>query len=453
MPIAMNILLIIVDALRPDHLKFNGYFRDTSPAIDKLSKEGTYFQNCYSVLPRTNPSVTSILTGLYPHVHGVRMVTGNKLAENTASLPQILRNHRYKTAYIGEPVHRYGLEKGFDDFLLLRWNLKNKIRKGIFKIIKPKEKIGAAHLYTDTAISWISKNIHKKFFICLHYNELHWPYISPFENTFDKEYLGKHDFNTLADGKFLRGDIIFGNVRLPKEEVEHAIAHYDGNIKFIDTQISRLLDFVDKKGISEEALVILTSDHGENFGEHGFYFQHGASLYQPSLKTPLILANKSISKNKKISENVQIIDIMPTVLDMLKIPLIDKIDGKSLLPLIESESDFARDFAFAESIEEHFEGNKRVFFSGVKGKWRTMIVGKWKIIYMPHPKEDIFELYDLEKDPDENTNLILEEKKTAEEMKTRILDYLKHQSNEGDIPIEDLTEKSKKLLKKLGYIN
>lgn len=450
----MNILLIIVDALRPDHLKFNGYFRDTSPAIDKLSKEGTYFQNCYSVLPRTNPSVTSILTGLYPHMHGVRMVTGNKLAENTASLPQILRNHNYKTAYIGEPVHRYGLEKGFDDFLLLRWNVKNKIRKGIFKIIKPKEKIGAAHLYTNTAINWISKNIHKKFFICLHYNELHWPYRSPFENIFDKEYLGKHNFNTLADGKFSRGDIIFGNVQLPKEEVEHAIAHYDGNIKFIDTQISRLLDFVDKKGISEETLVILTSDHGENFGEHGFYFQHGASLYQPSLKTPLIIKNpKMIPKGEKIDANVQLIDIMPTVLDVLNIPLIDKIDGKSLLPLIKGEAEKARDVVFAESIEEHFKGNRRVYMEGVKGKWRAMVIDNWKIIYIPHPQNDIFELYELKRDPNEKNNLIDKEKEVAADMKTKILEFLKSQINEGGANLDDLTEKSKKLLRKLGYID
>ena len=137
----MNILLIIVDALRPDHLKVNGYFRDTSPAIDNLSKEGTSFQNCYTSLTRTDPSVTSILTGLYPHSHGVRLVSGNKLAENISSLPQILRSHGYSTAYIGEHVHKYGIEKGFDDFLLMRWDIKNKIKRSLHRIIKPKESI------------------------------------------------------------------------------------------------------------------------------------------------------------------------------------------------------------------------------------------------------------------------------------------------------------------------
>src|SRR3989338_6651464 len=151
----MNILLIIVDALRPDHLGINGYFRDTSPNIDKLAKEGTSFLDCNTSLTRTDPSVTSILTGLYPHTHGIRMVDNKTINPNILSLPQILKNHGYKTAYIGEQVHKYGIEKGFDDFLLMRWNVRNKIKKTMYKMIKPKEKIGPAFQYTDTTIRWL----------------------------------------------------------------------------------------------------------------------------------------------------------------------------------------------------------------------------------------------------------------------------------------------------------
>ena len=450
----MNIIIIIVDALRPDHLKINSYFRDTSPNIDNLAKYGTSFSNCYTSLTRTDPSVTSILTGLFPHNHGIRMVDNARISPNISSLPQILKHHGYKTAYIGEHVHKYGIEEGFDDFLRTSWNVRNKIKKNLYKIINPKEKIGPAYQYTDTTINWIKKNIKNKFFVCLHYNELHWPYHSPFENIFDKEYPGKHDFNTLGDGKFTRGDIIFGNVKLPEGEVEHAIAHYDGNLKYIDSQIERLLEFLEKKKLLDDTLIVLTSDHGENFGEHGFYFQHGASLYQPSLRTPLILKNeKIIPKGKKIESNVQLVDIMPTVLDILNIHVLDKIDGASLVPIIKTQTEKARDFVFAESIEEHFDGNKRVFIKGIKGKWRTMIIGDWKIIYIPHPQEDIFELYDIKKDPHENNNLIDKEKEIASTMKKKILDFLSLQSNEGDADISDLTEKSKKLLRKLGYIN
>jgi len=450
----MNIIVIVIDALRPDHLGVNGYHRDTSPNIDNLLKEGTSFLNAYTVLPRTNPSITSILTGIYPHSHGIRLVYNKSFDESINTLPNILRNHGYRTAYIGQPIHKHGLEKGFDDFILLKWQIKNRIKKTLFKAVRLKEKTGVAYQYTDTAISWIKKNSKKKFFFCLHYNELHWPYQSPFEDIFEPDYKGKHDFNTLGDGKFSRGDLVFGHIKLPKEELEHAVSHYDSNLKYIDAQLARLLEFLKRKGMYDKTLIILTSDHGENFGEHGFYFQHGASLYQPSLKVPLIFANPtSIPKGKKIMSNVQIIDIMPTVLEMLKIPLLDKIDGKSLLPLIENKTNKARDFIFAESIEEHFKGNKRIFFPGIKGKWRAMIVGDWKIIYIPHPKENIFELYNLKDDLSESNNLIDKEKKVAEEMKKKILNFLKPQSNEGEIDKKDLTEKSKKLLKNLGYID
>jgi len=452
----MNIILILADALRPDHLGVNGYSKDTSPNIDRISKQGTSFINAYCPLPRSDPSITSILTGMYPHSHGIRLVHNKKLNPSISMLPEILCSHDYKTAFMGgSGLHNEGLERSFGDFSLLLWKIKNKFKRGIYKIPNPKNFLSVSQQYTDIAMKWIKKNSGKKFFLFLHYEDLHWPYIipKPYETMFDPGYKGKHDFNTLANGKFSRGDILFGNVKLPKEEVEHAIAHYDGGIRFIDTQVGRILDFIKEQNLVENTLVIVTSDHGENFGEHDFYFQHGASLYETSLKVPLIFLNpKTIPKAKVISARVQNLDIMPTVLDILKIPLVDKIDGQSLLPLIHEKTTRGREYIFAESIEEHFKGNKRVFMKGVKGKWRAMIVGYWKIIYIPHPEKDIFELYNLREDSSETKNLIDQEKETASQMKKMILDFLKLQSNEGDVNLEDLTEKSKKLLRKLGYI-
>lgn len=452
----MNILLFVIDALRPDHLSYNGYFRDTSPNIDGIAKEGTFFENAYCTLPRTDPTLASIFTGLYPNNHGIRLVYSNAFKENTASLPEILRSHGYKTAFMdADALHEPCIAKGFEDFNLLRWKVKNKLVRGIRKIIKSPDFFGPTQQYADLAVKWIKKNPSKKFFLCYHPIDLHWPYYTPipFDHMYDPGYKGAHDFNTLANGKLPRGDVIFGNIKLPQEEIKHAVAHYDGSIKYIDAQIGKILQCLRDNGIEEDTLVILTADHGENFGEHDFYFQHGASLYETSIKVPLIFKNsKIIPKNSIVKCRVQLTDVMPTILDILNIPIIDKIDGTSLLPLIEGKTDKSRNFIFAESIEEHFKGNKRVFFPGVRGKWRAMIVGNWKIIYIPHPENDIFELYNLEKDPKEEHNLIDKEKETAEIMKKKILEYLKQQSNEGDVDLDDLTEKSRKLLRELGYI-
>ncbi|MBI2135146.1 sulfatase [Candidatus Woesearchaeota archaeon] len=452
----MNVILIVVDALRFDHLGIGGYGRDTSPNIDKLAKKGTIFPNAYCPLPRTDPSMMSIFTGMYPHNHGIRLVANNKADASLATLAETLKNHAYKTAFIGGfGVHDHALEKGFDDFNLMGWKIRSKIKRTIFKAYNPSNYYGEARQYTDIAVNWIRKNSKNKFFLCVHYEDLHWPYEAPkpFEHMFDPEYGGNHDFNTVNHGKFSRGELIFGKAKLPKEEIEHAIAHYDGGIRYIDAQIHRLLGCVESHGLDDDTLIILTADHGENFGEHNFYFQHGASLYEPSLKVPMILNHsKSIPRGKIISQRVRNFDIMPTVLDILGIPILDKIDGASLLPLIKGEGKKTLNFIFAESIEEHFKGNERVFFPGIKGKWRAMIEGDWKIIYIPHPKNDIFELYNLREDPQEKNDLIGKEKEIASKMKEKILDFLKPQSNEGDANITNLAEKSKKLLRKIGYL-
>ena len=453
----MNILLIIVDTLRPDHLSINDYRRSTSPNMDNFAKEGTSFLNAYSSLPRTDPSNMSILTGMYPHNHGVRLVHNNKPNQSLSHLPEILQSHGYKTGFMGgSGIHEPVLEKGFGEYNLIIWQIKNKVRRSSYKIFNPKTFLGSAEQFTDIAIKWIKKNLGNKFFLCLHYEDLHWPYDvpQPFENIFDPDYKGNHEFNTLKHGKFSRGELIFGNVKLPKEELQHAIAHYDGGIKYTDNQIGKLMDCLKRENLYEDTLIILTSDHGENFGEHNFYFQHGASLYEPSLKIPLVFRYpKSIPQGKVIEQRVQNVDIMPTLLEMLNIPLIDKIDGVSLLTLIKEKTRKLVSFIFAESIEEHFKGNKRVYFSGVKGKWRAMIEGDWKIIYIPHPENDIFELYNLKDDPNEKNNLIDKEKEKALHMKNKILEFLKLQSNEGDADLSDLTERSKKLLRKLGYLD
>lgn len=452
----MNIIIILIDTLRPDHLGVYGYGKDTSPNTDRLAREGTIFLNTYCTLSRSEPTITSILTGLYPHTHGVRMVWGNKMDPSIPTLQEILKNHGYSTAFLkAGPAPYDGSEKGFDHFDVLSWKIANKVKRGIYKIFHPNNFVGVAEQKFSNAIKWIKKNSGKNFFLMVHTNDLHWPYPvpKPFEHMFDPGYKGKHDFATMAGGRISRGDLIFGNVKLPKEEINHAIAHYDAGIRYIDSHIGKFFDFLRSSGLYDNSLIIVTGDHGENFGEHDFYFQHGASLYETSVKVPLIFKCPKIMPNdKKIETRVQLLDIMPTVMDIIDIPLLNKVEGVSLLPLIKGSSQFARDFVFIESIEEHFQGNKKVFMKGIKGKWRMMVVRDWKIIYIPHPENDIFELYNLKKDPEEKINLIDVEKEKAEEMKKRILDYLGAQVNEGGPKTEDLTEKSRKLLVKAGYL-
>jgi arylsulfatase A-like enzyme len=443
----MNIILIVVDSLRSDHLAVNGYNRNTSPNIDKLTSEGILFTNSICTIPRTSPSVSSILTGLYPHSHGLRFLFTHKLNSNVTTLQEILQAHGYTTIGNDIEMNDTGIEKGFDAFNLLRWRIINKIKRNIKKTVDWSYKVDPAETLTDIGIKYIDKLKDKKFFLYLHYIGLHWPYTppKPYSEMFDPDYNGNHIFNETSD-EISRGDLIFNNT-LSKKEIEHAIAHYDGSIRHVDFQLGRLLAHLDSLNLTDNTLIILTADHGEGFGEHNLYFQHGEYLYDEGIRVPLILKHPKLPK-KKIEKQVQSTDIMPTVLEILKIPLIDKIGGLSLMPMIE-EDKVLRAYTFAESGKNFFKQNKRSYFEGIKGKWRMIRTDEWKLIYIPHPEKDIYELYNLKEDPGEKSNLIDKEEKTADKLKKELFEWMKEsKEDEGT----DLTEKSKILLRKMGYM-
>lgn len=454
----MNVLLVIVDSLRVDHLGISGYHRNTSPNIDKLAKEGVFFPNSICTAPRTIPSIGSILTGLYPHSSGLRLEGKiltkfisasviDRLKPNVVTLQEILKSHGYRT--IGNDIEMYdtGIEKGFDAFNLLRWRISNKIKRTFKKAIDWNYEINPAEALTNLAINQIKKLGNKKFFLYLHYVGLHWPYNppKPYDEMFDTSYKGKHTFNEV-DGAISRGDLIFNNP-LPKEENEHATAHYDGSIRFVDTQIGRLLKYLEDSNLMNDTLIILSADHGEGLGEHNLYFQHGEYLYEETVKVPLILKHPKLPQ-KKIETQIQSTDIMPTVLEIIDIPLIENIEGISLMPLI-NKGEKVRDYTFAESGMNFFRQNKRTYFKGIKGKWRMVRTDGWKLIYIPHPEKDIYELYNLKEDPKETINLIEKEQKIGNKLNEELFKWMDKPNEEEEL---NLTEKSKKLMIKLGYM-
>ena len=454
----MNVLFILVDSLRSDHLGVNGYNRNTSPNIDKLARDGIFFSAAIPTSPRTSPSAGSILTGLYPHSHGLRLEGKNmarlksinvidRLNKNAATLQQILKSHGYATIGNDIEMDDTGIDRGFDEFNLLKWRVLNKIKRTLKKTIKRGYQVNPAETLTDFAIKQINKLKGRKFFLYLHYVGLHWPYTppKPYDEMFDPNYNGNHAFNQV-NGKISRGDLIFNNT-LTNAEIEHAIAHYDGAIRFVDEQIGSLISHLDGLKLRENTLIVLTTDHGECFGEHGLYFNHGEYLYEESMKVPLIFSYSN-SLKKKIGTQVQSTDIMPTVLDILGIELIENIEGNSLMPLIK-ENKKTREYTFAESGMSFFKEDKRRYIGGIKGKWRMIRTDEWKLIYIPHQQEDIFELYNLKEDQKEAKNLFEKKPEISNKLREELFKWMKDSDSEEDI---DLTEKSKETLRKLGYM-
>lgn len=388
-PKGPNVLLISLDTLRADHLHCYGYDRETSPNIDKFAEEGVLFSQNTSAAPLTTPSHMSMFTSLYPSVHGV-VSTERKLAESLITLAEILKEQDYTTsAFISAPImlpYELGFGQGFDhydDFTITLdqeadlFMLNDRCRGQNDHPICP--------ITHDMVVSWLENNYHKKFFIFLHYWDIHGDYAPsyPYNTMFDPGYEG--DFNgDYAHIKMIKPGI-------SERDLEHMIALYDGEIRYVDSYIEKLFNKLEELNLMDKTLIILTADHGEEFLEHGSNW-HGKTMYDEVTHVPLIMRYPtSIPKNKVISSQVSSVDIMPTILDILGISIEHQIQGQTLLPLVLEEEKPASMSAYCEAD-----------LSGRELK--SVRVAKYKFIYSERDKKE--ELYDLVDDPNEQNNLI-----------------------------------------------
>ena len=425
-----NIILITIDALRPDHLGCYGYERNTSPNIDRLAKEGVIFtqaiaQSCWSY-----PSIFSILTSTYPSTHGVLSPSHN--LKEVPLLSQILKENGYYTVaicahYTISEVKK--LRDSFNKFFSFKGEEDN------FWIVNNAQEV------TKIAKKWLRNNYKRRFFLWIHYMDCHGPYKppSPYDKMWIKEQFNKLDHLSVSEHLWL------GLGGVPKYmskfmDIEHMskenyISQYDGEISFVDNQIGFLLDELKKLGVEKKTIIILTSDHGESLGEHN-YFGHELLLYDNLLKVPLIIKCPHIfSSNKIITKQVRSIDIMPTILDILNLKQPDIANGKSLIPLIQGKENFHVLYAFS-SYENYL-------------KRYSIRSEEWKLIYTK--ESDKYELYNLKKDPQELANLYGKETAIAEEFKKELEKYL-NKSLLSNKTSGEINKDTEEILRNLGYL-
>ncbi|MFC1658047.1 sulfatase [Candidatus Omnitrophota bacterium] len=415
-----NIILITVDALRSDHLSCYGYSRGTSHNIDELAQEGVMFTQAVSTASWTPPSICSILTGKYPYAFGLFEVSkdwGSISADSIASLPKILKDNGYKTCLISS---HYGLNK--------LNGLKRNFDKFNCWITGRDENISSA------VIEWLKENRNKPFFIWVHYMGPHAPYLPPFP--YDTLYLEEDSYtNKHLSTENSPVSAAFERVA----EIEYQFSQYDGEIANTDEQLGILLKNIYKLNLSKKTLIILTADHGESLDEHNCYFNHGCNLYDSILRVPLIMVYRGLIPAGKIIESqVSLIDIMPTILEVLKIKISSPIDGISILPLI---------------LDIRKKNNNRYTFSErffQKERQVAVRTTAWKLIYNLHSNK--YELYDLRADPKENNNVILIEQEKSRELKNKLDDYLREIPAFAVRKNKSMDEETKIMLESLGYL-
>jgi arylsulfatase A-like enzyme len=323
-----NVLLVSIDTLRADHLGAYGYGLPTSPAIDRrLADAGVTFENVYSQSPKTTPSHMTMLTSLYPCAHGIELwvntAPGHVLNPRVQTLAEVLKDAGYATAAFTGGVHLHrsrGFDQGFDIY-----------RHG---------------LQLEQALQWISANRGRKWFVFFHTFEVHDPYVPPprLVREFDPLYQGPIDdalkkIRRGVDGgweaahKLFWGSVDTANPR----EVQFVERLYDAGIRAMDERtLSPLLDRLDALALTNNTLVVFTSDHGEAFGEHG-RFMHD-DVRGGTLHVPLILRFPGrLPAGRRVAPYAGVVDVMPTILDLLDLPIPPEAQGYSLARLARGE--------------------------------------------------------------------------------------------------------------------
>ena len=372
-----NVVMISIDTLRADHLTCYGYKRDTTPNIDRLAFEGHRFTNAYTTIPTTLPAHASMFSSLYPRQLSTQR-NGEKAPDKAVMLAEILEDSGYTTAaFVSAMVmdKRYGSHQGFQSYNDLGSRVSCRAEETL-----------------DKATVWLNdnKNNKKPFFLFTHFFDPHTPYYAP--ESFRRRF-GAPNVKFLPNPPRLTDDVI-----------SSSIAAYDAEIAYADWAIGELMKEMKGLGLDENTVVILVSDHGESLDElikrYKYSFDHGEFIYAHQLHVPLIIRMpKSLSENKAIVHTtpVSLVDVTPTILDVLGIEKLDSMVGRSLSPALRGEKLFHGP-VFSE---------RRTFGKLppplLRGESYSVIEGKWHLIFSSN-RED--ELYNLADDPRETTNLL-----------------------------------------------
>jgi arylsulfatase A-like enzyme/Tfp pilus assembly protein PilF len=359
-----NLLVVTLDTLRADRVGAYGYAAALTPRLDGLAARGLRFARASTVVPLTLPAHSSLFTGTFPARHGVRDNGGFYLPDEQVTLAELLRERGYRTGgFVSSFVldGRWGIQQGFDryfdDFDLAAF----KEAPGMDAIQRPGTQT------VDEALRWLGEDRTRPFFAWVHLYDPHAPYEPP------EPYASR--FPATASGA------------------------YDGEIAATDALVGRVLDALEADGRLRDTLVVAVGDHGEMLGEHGEQ-THGFFVYEAATHIPLIVAGPAVP-SRVVEAPVRIVDVMPTLLDLLGVPPPPAIQGASLLPLARGERlDL---LAVSESWYPRYHYG-----------WSELVAvqdGRYKLIRAPRT-----ELYDLREDPREAVNLASQESRRAEAM-------------------------------------
>ncbi len=396
----LNLLLISIDTLRADHLGSYGYAPARTPQLDALAARGLRFGQATTVVPLTLPAHASLMTGTFPGYNGVRDNGGFYLPDGQVTLAETLRGHGYRTGgFVGSFVldSRWGIGQGFDryfdDFDLTKYE-----GVGMDVVQRRGDEV------VDEALKWLGQEKDQPFFAWVHLYDPHTPYEAP--EPFRAGYPA-----TLTGA-------------------------YDAEIAWTDSLVGRLLESLASDGRLQRTLVVAVGDHGESLGEHGEQ-THGFFIYDATVRIPLIVAGPGVPV-REVSDQVRIVDVMPTALALLGVAVPREVQGRSLTPL--GRGEHLGLLALSETWYPRYHYGW--------SELRAARDGRYKLILAPRR-----ELYDVREDPGETVDLSGRDPSRADTFQKALLGEMERMASASAAPgPQRIDPDAEERLQALGYV-
>jgi arylsulfatase A-like enzyme/tetratricopeptide (TPR) repeat protein len=399
-----NVIIFTVDTTRADHLACYGYSGVETPNLDSLARRGVLFEQCETSSPLTLPAHSTIMTGVYPTYHGVRVNGNTALSDEQTTLAEILSGRGYDCgAFVGAFVldGRWGLKQGFshyDD----QFDLRKYKQLDLGLVQRPGNQV------MDAALTWLEGEKEKPFFAWIHLYDPHVPYEPP------EPYLSR--YRTRPKGL------------------------YDGEIAFTDEQVGRCLTWLQKNGLDRKTIIVVVGDHGESLGDHGEN-THGFFIYESTAHVPLIISVPlGPLQGRRVASQVRTVDILATTLQLARLEAPAKTQGTSLLPLLMGRRGESNPYAYSESMAPNLQFGWAAL--------HALKTERFKFIEAPR-----LELYDLQADPGERQNILDRNPAEARRLKG-VLDNLVAETSRGapEPQSANLDKDTLERLAALGYV-
>jgi arylsulfatase A-like enzyme/predicted Zn-dependent protease len=397
----LNVILVTLDTTRADRLGCYGFRNIETPTIDLFASRGVRFERCYAQTPLTLPSHTTLMTGTLPPFHGVRDNGGFVVPSPLVTMAELFKEKGYATgAFVAAYVldSKWGLDQGFDTYFD-KFDLTKFKRISLGTVQRPANEVMAE------ALPWLEKNKGGKFFAWIHLYDPHTPYEPP--PPYDKLY---------------------------------AAHPYLGEIAFVDSQLRRLWELLEKNGLDRNTVIVLAGDHGESLGEHAEQ-SHGFFIYQGAIHVPLIVVTPFMKFRGVVSSEVTgLSDVLPTVCEMAGLPVPAEVQGHSLLPAFFGRRRRAPVPAYSETYYPRFHYG----WSDLK----SVQDERYKLILAPLP-----ELYDVVADPREEKNLVYLEKGVYDRLSAEAESFIRRSGrNAYETDLSKVDEETREKLAALGYV-